>query len=312
MAYNASKFAPAETTVDGVKTITFSRKSDLTLVSSDGVQFLVTASMMSEASEVFEGMLTVPQPPGSTSRSVALADDAKALQLLLSWIYPQNNRPLLTFFHRLAPLLTVAKKYEVSVAVLRAMLVLPDILKANPFEIYVFCVRHNFEYEGREAIREVILQNIDMGRCPMTKRFAEDCKSVTFWQIRSLNDLRKSCYNDAVDLVRDEFTEEPIGYWWDWDNYPKDEHGDYDPDPVSIKLEWVEKFIRQFEERGVFQAVSEMLHPDFVEEFARKHSPIVPPLELETLDESIAGAKRCVWRIRSKVQSIRQKAAKGG
>lgn len=215
MAYSARKFAPAETTVDGVKTVTFSRKSDLTLVSSDDVHFLVSASMMTEASDVFEGMLTVPQPPGSTTCVVTLAEDAGALRHLLSWIYPQNNRPIITSFEQLAPLLTVAKKYNVSVDVLRAMLVLPNILQAHPFEIYVFCVRHDFEYEGRQAVRKVIQENVEMGKPPMTKRFAEDCKLVTFWQIRRLDDLRKASHRYANAEISSAVGEEGIGYWWD-------------------------------------------------------------------------------------------------
>lgn len=90
---------------DEAKTIMFSKKSDLTLVSSDGVRFHVSSSMMSEASEIFEGMLGIPQPIDTSmtdERVVKLEENAATLKLLLSWIYPHDNRPVIKSFGQLA------------------------------------------------------------------------------------------------------------------------------------------------------------------------------------------------------------------
>lgn len=61
--------------------VVFSQKSDLTLVSSDGVHFRVHSVMLSEASEVFDAMLAIPQPQASIVDSepplVTLSEDAK-------------------------------------------------------------------------------------------------------------------------------------------------------------------------------------------------------------------------------------------
>lgn len=77
--------------VDERKVVDFSRKSDFTLVSSDGVRFRVNSTMMSEASDVFDDMFNVPQPVTSgEEKSATLSENAQTLNLLLSWIYPNN------------------------------------------------------------------------------------------------------------------------------------------------------------------------------------------------------------------------------
>lgn len=63
------------------KIVVFSKKSDLTLVSSDGTRFLVHSVIMSEASEVFANMFEMPQPTGASQETaeVVLAEDAETL-----------------------------------------------------------------------------------------------------------------------------------------------------------------------------------------------------------------------------------------
>jgi hypothetical protein len=135
--------------------VVFSRKSDLTLVSSDGVHFLVSSAMMSEASEVFDGMLAIPQPTTSSSRgttiTIDLPEDAETMEILLSWIYPSNRRPQLRTFAELAPLVLVARKYDVTLDALRSMLRTAPIIEPDPLLAYIFCVRHDFLQEGRAA-----------------------------------------------------------------------------------------------------------------------------------------------------------------
>jgi hypothetical protein len=161
--------------------------------------------MMSEASDVFDDMLTIPQPPGSITRVVALAENSEALRLLLTWIYPQYQRPNTTSFFKLAPLLVVAKKYEVVVNILHAMLVLPAILKANPFEIYVFCVRHDFELEGRCALCEIVRQDIDSSQPAPSRQFEDDCHHISFGHIRRVDSFRKMTRHDIVQRLRRSF-----------------------------------------------------------------------------------------------------------
>jgi len=186
--------------------VVFSRKSDLTLVSSDGVHFRVHSVMLSEASEVFETMLTIPQPRASTVDSepplVALSEDAETLTLLLSWIYPLRNRTSIHSFDQLARLFGVAQKYDVTMDTLCSMLTCPCILSPNPFLVYLMCVKHGAVEQGRIAAREIVLRNIDPFKVPITPQIQEGLRHASALSIRRLDDFRMSTRQEAVDCLK--------------------------------------------------------------------------------------------------------------
>lgn len=192
------------------KIVVFSAQSDLTLVSSDDVHFQVHSIIMREASEVFATMLSMPQPTGSASEhaTVHLSEDSQALELLLAWIYPSDKRPILTTFSQLAPVLTVAKKYEVTVKMLRSLMVLPSIIEADPLAVYFFCVRHDFVEEGRIAARYVIVQDVDVMGRTTSAELKETFRAISHWNVKALADLRQATYSAAVQLIRARLTEQ--------------------------------------------------------------------------------------------------------
>ena len=66
--------------------MTFTRRSDLTLVSSDGVHFHVNSVVLSDASPIFADLFTIPQPASSDAGStpeVAMSEATEELELLL-------------------------------------------------------------------------------------------------------------------------------------------------------------------------------------------------------------------------------------
>lgn len=145
--------------------VIFSKNSDLTLISSDGTSFLVHSVIMSEASDVFANMFKVPQPIWASqgTAEVVLAEDAQTLQLLLQWIYPSPGRsPPPSSLEEFSPLFAVAKKYNVTMVHLRAMLMEPFKNPAPAFTVFLFCVCHNLLPEGRAAARRVIIEDVDI------------------------------------------------------------------------------------------------------------------------------------------------------
>lgn len=147
------------------KVVVFSKKGDLTLISSDGTRFLVHSVIMSEASEVFANMFEMPQPAEASQKpaEVMLAEDAQTLQLLLQWIYPLPSRsPPPGSLEEFSPLFAVAKKYDVTMVHLRAMLTEPFKNPEPALTIFLFCVYHNLLPEGRAAARRAIMEDVDI------------------------------------------------------------------------------------------------------------------------------------------------------
>lgn len=176
------------------KIVTFSRKSDLTLISSDGVQFRVSKSALSEASDVFESMFAIPQPAAREDSSIQLEEDSGTLELLLSWIYPSSTKHrVFSTYEQIIPLFFVARKYDVTLDAIRAMFVDPSILKSNPLGIYIFCMRTNLDPEWRAAAQEVFSnhEHHDVMDHPLTPQMRGDLRHVPFWTIRALSDACK-------------------------------------------------------------------------------------------------------------------------
>ncbi|KAB5596370.1 hypothetical protein CTheo_7 [Ceratobasidium theobromae] len=83
---------------------------DLTLRSSDSVEFRVHSIFMSVASSVFNDMLTVGSGSASDS-TVQLNEDAETISLMLQNIYPITS-PAITTFELLEKAIQAAQKYD--------------------------------------------------------------------------------------------------------------------------------------------------------------------------------------------------------
>ncbi|KAG8685307.1 hypothetical protein FRC11_010797 [Ceratobasidium sp. 423] len=81
---------------------------DLTLRSSDGVDFLVHSTILKFASSVFSDMITT----GTTKDTVELTENARDVSYLLRFIYP-NRFPVAISLNELSNCVLVAQKYDV-------------------------------------------------------------------------------------------------------------------------------------------------------------------------------------------------------
>ncbi|KAF8603556.1 hypothetical protein BDV93DRAFT_442257, partial [Ceratobasidium sp. AG-I] len=85
-------------------------KGDITLRSSDGVEFQTHSAILNLASSVFEGLLVV----GTAKDVVELSETAETISLMLRFIYPNEKTPLMTSFEMLAQCLEAAHKYDLA------------------------------------------------------------------------------------------------------------------------------------------------------------------------------------------------------
>lgn len=187
-----------------IEVVVFSRQSsDLTLISSDNVYFQVHSIMMREASTPFAQLFdaNTKHPP----TVVLLEEDAQTLDLLLSWIYPSNERPIISSIRRLAPLFAVARKYDVAYNHLRSCLTLSAIVRPDPVAVYLLCLEHHLVKEGRVAVREIIVQNIDVMKRVSSSEFKGIYAGLCFWNLKRIDELREQTRRAALALINREF-----------------------------------------------------------------------------------------------------------
>lgn len=140
--------------------------SDLSLHSSDGVEFHVFSRILIEASPVFRDMLSLPKCgqggiDGSFSNRVDLAEDAETLDLVLRFLYPISDPPVSTF-DVLKALLKAADKYflEGMIHTLRHILVSPTFVEREPLRVYAVACMYNYEAEAKIASRHCLKVDI--------------------------------------------------------------------------------------------------------------------------------------------------------
>ncbi|KAH8111728.1 hypothetical protein DFH11DRAFT_1611518 [Phellopilus nigrolimitatus] len=118
--------------------------ADITLQSSDGVRFKVHSLILRLSSDVFGGMIAMPQGPASdpTEDIVQLSEDGFIVLCLLDSIYPRRPRPKLA----LRPLsfvscfAAVADKYDILDVTTR----IRELIQK-----YVLASRHGWSSEAR-------------------------------------------------------------------------------------------------------------------------------------------------------------------
>ena len=83
-------------------------KGDITLRSSDGVEFRAHTTILNMASPVFESLAVV----GTDEDVVEVSESAETMSLVLRFIYPNQKPPIITSFAMLSQCLQAARKYE--------------------------------------------------------------------------------------------------------------------------------------------------------------------------------------------------------
>ncbi|KAI1783540.1 hypothetical protein LXA43DRAFT_1132026 [Ganoderma leucocontextum] len=144
------------------------RSADVTLRTSDSVQFHVHTQILSQASPVFATMFELPQPLTTPDRQqsdddavspvrpvVYVAEDSKALEPLLRLCYPVRKAEL-HHLDEIQPALEAAIKYDMEWP---TEVLIPRLLECaaqGPLQVWAFGCRHGLEQvarRGAEALR---------------------------------------------------------------------------------------------------------------------------------------------------------------
>ncbi|KAI0358112.1 hypothetical protein OH77DRAFT_1474907 [Trametes cingulata] len=139
--------------------------ADTVLQSSDGVQFRVHSVIVSEASEVFADMFTVPLPPPSSSHPadvsadgrpvVRLDEDSQTLDDLLCLCYPVAD-PELTDPARIRRVLAASMKYDMEEATEILEKALRSLIVARPLEVWAVACSLHLDNVALEAASELL------------------------------------------------------------------------------------------------------------------------------------------------------------
>ncbi|KAG8766630.1 hypothetical protein FRC12_006738 [Ceratobasidium sp. 428] len=84
-------------------------EGDITIISNDGVKFLVHSNILKRSSSVFADMVSIGT---RNEQAVELDDDAESIALMLGFIYPFKPLSIRDFSH-LEKALLIAQKYDV-------------------------------------------------------------------------------------------------------------------------------------------------------------------------------------------------------
>ncbi|QRW15814.1 The BTB (BR-C, ttk and bab)/POZ (Pox virus and Zinc finger) domain [Rhizoctonia solani] len=120
------------------------RGGDLTLRSSDGVEFLVHSTILKFSSSVFDGMIAT----GTTKDTVELTENANDVSYLLRFVYP-NKFPVSISLDELPSCLLVVQKYDIEGAleIIEEIILLDGsphrLLSSEPIRTYQLAVQFN-------------------------------------------------------------------------------------------------------------------------------------------------------------------------
>ncbi|KAF8991365.1 hypothetical protein BDQ17DRAFT_306486 [Cyathus striatus] len=125
------------------------KKSDVTLRTSDKVDFYVYRVILSAASPVFETMFSLPQQvsDGTSSSVVDISENSEVIDPLLRICYPVID-PLITDLTLLQMVLKTALKYDILVASEMLKRTLRSFVKDKPREVYTVACQLSLEEEA--------------------------------------------------------------------------------------------------------------------------------------------------------------------
>jgi hypothetical protein len=148
-----------------------SHTPDVILRSSDNVDFYVMKAFLAFSSpDFFAPMFTLPQdqhdiPSPSGLHIVPVAEDSKALRILLLCCYPLDLKDEANDIVNIAKAMSAARKYAMDLAEKRiekmflskALFLLDgNLFGGNPLRIYALACRYGFEELGRAAARKTL------------------------------------------------------------------------------------------------------------------------------------------------------------
>ena len=163
------------------------------------IDFSVHRCVLSAASQFFEGLFSLPQPPSKpTGRLpvIPFTETEAVLDTLLRYIYPVP-KPVIRSLEELAPALEAAHKYDVQAATdgLRKHLIAPELLRKHPLRVYAIASRYNLEEEARIASTATLAAGL------LAQPLHEDLKAMTAFAYHRLAVLHERRASEAIKLL---------------------------------------------------------------------------------------------------------------
>ncbi|OJT03301.1 hypothetical protein TRAPUB_6079 [Trametes pubescens] len=228
--------------------------ADLILRSSDGVDFRVFKWILSDASEVFAGMFSLPTPPpkhtgGTTSPGhihqsspppvVPVTEHSRALEALLRLCYPLCVVPDYAQFEDLKPVVAAAHKYQVAHALRILEPRMQFFAVQDPVRVYAFATRYNLQDVARDAARNFLF-------APDILVDAPELADISAAAYHRLLAYRWRCNLDVVLELkalppRSSFPS-PKGTPWVWENCSHCAKHFYDEDGRNCVAKWFRTF----------------------------------------------------------------------
>ncbi|OJT09512.1 hypothetical protein TRAPUB_14011 [Trametes pubescens] len=207
---------------------------DKLVCSSKSVDFRTHHCVLSAASQLFEGMLSLPQPESAKDTIIPIIpfpEPASVLETLLRYIYPVEA-PVIRGLDELAPALEAARKYDFAVAIegLRRRLIAPEFLEAYPLRVYGLATQY-------ELIEEAAIASRALLNTPLSAQEPhEDLKHISAYDYHRLVVLREMRAHAAIALLtpprdlkcmqcngRWDKAREPPRWWADYRERAKEE-----------------------------------------------------------------------------------------
>lgn len=155
------------------------RDADIVLRSSDDVDFRVHKIILSLASPILEGMLSIPQPPTPSVDDPDTTDDGKPiihmrgedsemLEAVLRECYPGMESKAQKDLRIVGKVLAMAEKYEMEGIIGRMEIILQYacFVQKEPLRVYAIARRYNLSCAARVAAKESLLHPAMPNDCP--------------------------------------------------------------------------------------------------------------------------------------------------
>jgi len=180
--------------------------SDVTLRSSDNVDFHVYKLILSLASPIFKDMFSLPQlsispqdGPGLSDDKaiVPLSEDSRTIAIFLKFCYPAAD-PELETLEEVQSTLEMMRKYVVGEVQKRLVKVLisPKFIEKEPVRVFAIACRYKLEVEARLAAKYSLGHDL-------FGEFSTDLEHISAATYHRLLEYRKSCGIAAYTLTTD-------------------------------------------------------------------------------------------------------------
>ncbi|KAI9064908.1 hypothetical protein FKP32DRAFT_1611006 [Trametes sanguinea] len=173
---------------------------DQLVCSSKSIDFRVHRCVLSAASPVFEGMLSLPQPPSTDDvviPIIPLPETSIVLETVLRFVYPMED-PVIASLDQLVSALEAARKYDFTAATerLRKRLVSADFLHASPLRVYGIAAHYELPEEASIASRAML-------SVPLSEQApSEELKHISAYDYHRLVVLREQRARAAIDMLK--------------------------------------------------------------------------------------------------------------